>query len=76
MITVKKFYNLAKKDLFPLCRSITGKGTLKTLNIIKENFNELKIKNIKSGTKVFDWKIPNQWEVKKTHIYLTSMEKE
>ena len=68
MITVKKFYNLAKKDLFPLCRSITGKGTLKTLNIIKENFNELKIKNIKSGTKVFDWKIPNQWEVKDAHL--------
>ena len=64
MITVKKFYNLAKKDLFPLCRSITGKGTLKTLNIIKKNFNALKIKNMKSGTKVFDWKIPNQWEVK------------
>ena len=73
MITVKKFYNLAKKDLFPLCRSITGKGTLKTLNIIKKNFNELKIKNIKSGTKVFDWKIPINGS--KRRIYLTSMEK-
>ena len=33
-MSVKKFYNLAKKDFFPLCRSITGKGTLKTLKII------------------------------------------
>ena len=30
---VNKFLKLAKKDLFPLCRSLTGAGTLKTLKI-------------------------------------------
>ena len=65
---VKKFLNLAKKDLFLLNRSLTGKDTLKTLNIIKKNFNSLKIKYIKSGEKVFDWKIPKQWEIKSAYV--------
>ena len=67
-MAVKKFYNLAKKDFFPLCRSITGKGTLKTLKIIKKNFNSLKLKSIKSGKKVFDWTIPSQWEIKTAYL--------
>ena len=33
---IKKFYKIGKK-LFPLCRSITGKDTLKTLKIIQRN---------------------------------------
>jgi aminopeptidase-like protein len=53
---MKKYYNLGKKKLFPICRSITGPGTRKTLKIIKNQFPKLKIKKIKSGTKVFDWR--------------------
>ena len=63
----KKFYKIGKK-LFPFFRSITGQGTLKTLNIIKENFIEFKIKKIKSGTKVFDWIIPAEWRIRKAYI--------
>ena len=50
MIT-NKFYDLAKNKLFRLNRSITGKGTLKTLKIIKNYFPELKIKSFYSGEK-------------------------
>ncbi len=50
---IKKFYKIGKK-LFPLCRSITGRDTLKTLKIIQKEFKNLKIRSIKSGTKVFD----------------------
>ena len=65
---IKKFLDLAKKDLFPLNRSLTGMGTLKTLNIIKKNFNSFKIKYIKSGEKVYDWRIPKQWEITSAYV--------
>tara|TARA_B100001540_G_C15807879_1_gene642944 strand:+ start:1401 stop:2654 length:1254 start_codon:yes stop_codon:yes gene_type:complete len=58
---------LAKK-LWPLNRSLTGKGNLETLKIIKKYNPHLKIKKFKSGTKVFDWKIPNEWKVNKAYI--------
>ena len=54
---MKKYYQLGKK-LFPLNRSITGEGVRETLKILKKHIKDLKIKKIKSGTKVFDWKIP------------------
>ncbi len=67
MIT-KKYYLVGKNLLFPLCRSLTGKGTLKTLKIIKKYFKFLKIRKDKSGKKVFDWKIPPEWIVKDAYI--------
>ena len=67
-MTVKKYYNLGKNILFPICRSITGKGTLKTLKLIKKEFKDLKIKKIKSGEKVFDWVIPPEWNIKEAYI--------
>ncbi len=66
--SIKKYYNIAKDILFPINRSITGLGTLKTLKIIKKNFSQLKIKKIKSTTKVFDWKVPPEWNVKDAYV--------
>tara|TARA_B100001057_G_scaffold120237_1_gene118891 strand:+ start:6349 stop:6657 length:309 start_codon:yes stop_codon:yes gene_type:complete len=62
-VSIKKFYNIAKTKLFLLNRSLTGDGVRKTLNIIKREFPKLKIKKLKSGTKVFDWSIPEEWNV-------------
>ncbi len=56
------------KHLFPIHRSITGKGLRKTLNFFKKEFPKMKIQKIKSGTKVFDWVIPKEWEVKQAYI--------
>ena len=58
----KVIYNWIK-DLFPICRSLTGKGTSKTLQYIKKIVPEMKIKHFTSGAKVFDWKIPSEWNV-------------
>ena len=63
-----KYYNLAKQILFPICRSLTGKGVVKTLKIVKKEFPNLKIKKIKSGTKIFDWNIPPEWNVFDAYI--------
>jgi len=67
MIKDKNIYDLAKK-IFPIHRSITGYGNLKTLLIIKKYLPNLKIKFFKSGAKVFDWKIPLEWNVKSAYI--------
>ena len=68
MVYIKKYYNLAKDILFPICRSITGKGTVKTLKIIKKEFPKLKIIQVPTGTKVFDWKVPLEWEINDAYV--------
>ena len=67
-MSTKYFYNLGKKKLFPICRSLTGKGNEKTLSIIKKTLGKLKITKFSSGKKVFDWKIPNEWNVKDAYV--------
>ena len=67
-MAVKKYYQLAKHSLFPICRSLTGNGVRKTLKIIKREFPKLKICKIRSGTKVFDWNVPPEWNVKDAYI--------
>ena len=61
-MSVKKYYNLAKKVFF-INRSITGKGTYNTLKIFANEFDNFKIKQFKSGSKVFDWVVPSEWNI-------------
>ncbi len=58
----KKIYNLCK-IIFPYNRSLTGNGNRTTLNVLKKYCPKLKIKEVPSGTKVFDWVIPKEWTV-------------
>ena len=67
-MSINKYYFLAKRTLFPLNRSLTGKGIKNTLKIIKKEFPKLKIKKIKSGTQVFDWRIPQEWNISDAFI--------
>ena len=67
-MSIKKFYNLGKYILYPICRSITGKGIKKTLKIIKNEFPKLKIRKISCCTKVLDWRIPPEWNIKEAFI--------
>ena len=62
-----KIYNLVKK-LFPINRSITGKGNRKSLEILKETFKQIKFLEFKSGKKVFDWNIPPEWNVNDAYV--------
>jgi len=55
-------------DLFPLCRSLTGLGTQKTLSYFEKINPELKRISFKTGEKVFDWEIPKQWNIKDAYI--------
>ena len=67
-VSIKKYYNIAKKKLYPLTRSLTGQGVRSTLKIIQKEFPKLKIKKLKSGTKVFDWNIPQEWNVSDAYV--------
>ena len=67
-MSIKKYYQLGKLKLFYLNRSLTGNGNRKTLRVIKKEFPKLKICKIPSGTKVFDWKVPPEWNLKEAYI--------
>ena len=49
------------KRLYPICRSLTGNGNRLTLQILSETVSSLKAYEIPSGTDVFDWTIPREW---------------
>ncbi|MDB4157549.1 DUF4910 domain-containing protein [Candidatus Pelagibacter sp.] len=66
--TIQAYYKLGKDTLFPICRSITGKGIRKTLSLIKIKIPELKIKKIKSNSRAFDWKIPKEWNIHDAYV--------
>ncbi len=68
MKDINKYYNICKNKLYPINRSLTGDGVRKTLKLIKKEFKDLKIKKIKCGTKVFDWKVPPEWNLKEAFI--------
>ena len=67
-------YNIAKR-LFPICRSITGNGVRETLGILKEYYNELEVHEVKTGTDVFDWTVPKEWNIKDAYIETESGER-
>ena len=55
-------------DLWKINRSITGEGLRETLRHIKDRLPSLNIYSVKTGTKVFDWNIPQEWKVNKAYI--------
>lgn len=64
----EEMYELCER-LFPICRSITGDGVRKTLQMLVEVYgNEINIHEVPTGTKVFDWTVPKEWNIKEAYI--------
>jgi len=63
----KDIYNFCK-EIFPINRSITGKGVRDTLKIIQREIPNLTIHNIPTGERCFDWTIPKEWNVVDAYI--------
>ncbi|MFZ3577523.1 DUF4910 domain-containing protein [Virgibacillus sp. DJP39] len=62
----ENMYQLMKK-LYPICRSITGNGVRETLEIIQELI-PLQTVEVSTGTKVFDWEVPKEWNIRDAYI--------
>lgn len=60
--------------LFPLCRSITGNGLRDSFKILKKEI-PLQLTEVPSGTRVFDWEVPLEWNIKDAHIITPSGKK-
>lgn len=56
------------RELFPICRSITGKGFRDSLAIINKHIPTLKLVEVPTGTKCFDWEVPREWNVRDAYV--------
>lgn len=63
----KSMYELAEK-LFPICRSITGDGVRRTLDILREVCPSMNVYEVPSGTRAFDWRVPKEWNIREAWI--------
>jgi aminopeptidase-like protein len=61
-------------NLYPMCRSITGKGIEDTLKYIQKRI-PIDIEYVPTGTEAFDWKVPKEWNIKDAWIKNSKGEK-
>lgn len=64
--TGDEIYRLVEK-LYPICRSLTGDGQRKTLAILREVI-DLTVHEVPSGTQVFDWTVPREWNIRDAYV--------
>lgn len=57
----------AMKQLYPICRSITGEGLRATLDVLAESL-DIERRSVPSGTQAFDWTVNDEWNVRDAYI--------
>lgn len=54
-------------DIYPICRSITGEGVRRTLARLGAHI-DIAVREVPTGTQVFDWTIPREWNIRDAYI--------
>src|ERR1017187_10309882 len=54
-------------ELYPICRSITGSGFRQTLRAV-HRYIPLEVNEVPTGTPVFDWTVPREWNIRDAYI--------
>ncbi|XME02709.1 DUF4910 domain-containing protein [Lachnospiraceae bacterium C1.1] len=65
----EKMYGLCGR-IFPICRSITGNGVRETFKILQAEIPDIpfEMHEVPSGTKVLDWTVPKEWNIRDAYI--------
>jgi aminopeptidase-like protein len=63
MTAGEELYKLVA-ELYPICRSITGDGVRRTLEIVDREIGGLEVHEVPTGTQVLDWTVPREWNVR------------
>lgn len=61
-------------ELWPICRSITGEGLRESFNILQKII-PLNLHEVPSGSQVFDWTVPDEWNINEAYIITPEGEK-
>lgn len=63
----ERMHALARR-LWPICRSLTGPGVRETLAILREELPALRVEEVPTGTRCFDWTVPPEWSIREAWI--------
>lgn len=62
----ERIYALVR-ELYPICRSITGNGVRQSLALLGQHI-PIDVTEVPTGTKVFDWSVPREWNISDAYI--------
>ena len=65
---VGRFMHQLAARLWPIARSITGPGVRETLDVLAKHVPALTTRSVPTGTKCFDWMIPEEWSIAEAFI--------
>src|SRR6266436_1288291 len=66
-LTVGREIYALMRELYPICRSITGDGFRETIAHIGKEI-PLEVHEVPSGTQVFDWIVPKEWNIRDAYV--------